>query len=205
MRAEKLLLSLAAGAYLTLSGCAAGLGAAAVGAGAAAVSMAQERSVGAAIDDNAIAAQVSTKLISYSAGAYANTGIEVSESRVMLAGVVKSLEDKRRLGELVWEVGGVREVLNELQVDPGGGALSYATDVRIANQLRARLTTDAQIRSINFAHETVNGVVYLIGVARTPQELKRVVTHASTIYGVGQVVSHILLKDDPRRHRAPVS
>jgi osmotically-inducible protein OsmY len=64
-------------------------------------------------------------------------------------------------------------------------------------QLRSKLLLDKNVRAINFNVETVNGVVYLIGIAQDQAELERVTNHARTITNVVKVVSHARLKDDP--------
>ena len=58
---------------------------------------------------------------------------------------------------------------------------------------------DLEIADINYTFDTVNGVVYILGIAQDREELDRVTTHASNIAGVAKVVSHAVLKDDPER------
>jgi len=41
--------------------------------------------------------------------------------------------------------------------------------------------------------------VYLMGIAQDEAELSQVAEHARNIGGVKDVVSHVVLKDDPRR------
>ena len=57
--------------------------------------------------------------------------------------------------------------------------------------------------SINYSVETVNGTVYLLGIAQDEAELVRVIEHARGIEDVKQVVSHVVVKDDPRRPVTP--
>ncbi|NQV79230.1 MAG: BON domain-containing protein, partial [Alphaproteobacteria bacterium] len=90
-------------------------------------------------------------------------------------------------------------VFNELEVRNRAGLVDYFKDVRIANELRLKLLTDKEVSAINFSVETVNTVIYLMGVAQDQGELERVTAHASNIKGVSRVVSFVLLKDDPRR------
>jgi osmotically-inducible protein OsmY len=45
--------------------------------------------------------------------------------------------------------------------------------------------------------QTVNGTVYLLGLARDQSELERVTLHARTIPGVKKVVSYVDLKTVP--------
>jgi osmotically-inducible protein OsmY len=88
-------------------------------------------------------------------------------------------------------------VLNEIQVTDQGGLVNFARDTWVTTQLRSKLLLDKNVRAINFNVETVNGVVYLIGIAQDQAELERVTNHARTITNVVKVVSHARLKDDP--------
>lgn len=193
--------ALAAGvALLGLAGALGGCTSAVIGGGAAAgVAAAQERSVGNAIDDTTIAAEIAAKLLDDSFSLFRNVDLEVLEGRVLLTGKVPKTEDRLRAEEIAWKVDGVKEVANAIQVTTEGGIASYARDVRISNELRLKMLGDSKILGINYAIETVNGTVYLIGIAQSEDELNRVIQHARSIEGVKKVESYVRLKDDPRR------
>ena len=74
--------------------------------------------------------------------------------------------------------------------------------MKITLQLRYRMLRDRDIFDINFSVETVNGIVYLMGISRTEAELEKVTTHARNIAGVRKVVSHVRLSGDPRRGKS---
>jgi len=46
----------------------------------------------------------------------------------------------------------------------------------------------------------LNGVVYLFGIAQSQKELDRATGHARNVKGVVKVVSHVILKTDPKRN-----
>lgn len=132
---------------------------------------------------------------------FAEMASEVHEGRVLLVGTIRTPEDRIRASQIAWQIQGVSEVVNELQVAEEQSALAYLKDVRISNQLRARLLTAVDVADSNYDFETVNSVVYILGVARDRGELEYVAELAATIAGVERVVSHALLADDPRRGR----
>ncbi|MGH6720025.1 MAG: BON domain-containing protein [Alphaproteobacteria bacterium] len=169
------------------------------GAATAGVVVAQERSVGQAIDDLAIRAEISSYLFEADEKLFIAVGIEVVEARVLLTGHVPTPEDRIQAVRLAWKASGVREVLNEIQVTDKGGLGNYLRDVAIANQLRAELLFDRDIAAINYNVEVVNQVVYLIGIARDQAELDKAIGHARTIPYVEKVVSHVVLKGDAPR------
>lgn len=173
---------------------------AAVGAGAAVgVAAAEERGVKNAANDNGIQIAINERLFQRSLSLFGKVSVTAYEGRVLLTGVVPSEEDREEAGRIAWNNGRAVEVLNELQVAPGGSILDSASDAWITGQLRVRLTGDGNIVDINYKIETVNGIIYLIGLAQSEEELARATDHARTIKGVRRVVSHVWLKSDPRR------
>ncbi|MGB0412029.1 MAG: BON domain-containing protein [Pikeienuella sp.] len=187
-------------ATTVLSGCG-GAGLLLGGAATAGVSVAQERTTKQALTDAEIRLTLGNKLLNEDRGLFADVSTEVVEGRVLLTGEVETPADRIRAAQLVWETEGVVELLNELDVGEGKGAASYAEDVWISTQLRAKLLTDVDVNAINYNVETVGQTVHLIGVARDEQELLRVVEIASKVNGVKEVVSHVLTKHDKRRVR----
>lgn len=132
---------------------------------------------------------------------FAEMATEVHEGRVLIVGTIRTPEDRVRASQIAWQIEGVTEVVNELQVAEEQSFYAYLKDSRISNQLRARLLTAVDVADSNYDFETVNSVVYILGVARDRGELEQVATLAATIAGVERVVSHALLADDPRRRR----
>lgn len=132
---------------------------------------------------------------------FAEMASEVHEGRVLLVGTVRTPEDRVRASQVTWQIDGVTEVVNELQVAEEQSGIAYLRDARISNQLRVRLLTAIDVADSNYDFETVNSVVYILGVARDRQELEQVASLAATIAGVERVVSHALLADDPRRRQ----
>ncbi len=122
---------------------------------------------------------------------------------MLLKGAVERPGPRVKAVRLTWQADGVREVINEIQVTDEGGLVNYARDTWISTQLKSKILFDADILSINYNVETVNGTVYLIGIAQSDQELGKVTGHARTIPNVRRVVSHVVLKDDPRRVITP--
>jgi len=169
------------------------------GAATAGVAVAQERTVGDAIDDAVISARVKDRLLQQSGQLFLRVGTEVIEGRVLLTGSVRSAQDRVEAVRVAWTVPGVREVLNEIQVTDRGGIANSIADARLTTTLRLQMMGDRGIVDINYSIDTVNGIVYLMGIAQDQAELDRVIGYARNISGVRQVVSHVVLRNDPRR------
>lgn len=197
LRHPTIAVSFALLATLLLGACGPGL---LVGAGATAgIAVAQERSVGAAIDDTVIKLQIKDRMLEKSSDLFLRAGVDSVEGRVLLTGSVAKPEDRVEAGRIAWTVGGVREVYNELEVRDRSGVTDYFRDVRISNELRFRLLADRNIYAVNYNVETVNSGIFLTGIARDQAELDRVTGHARAISGVQRVVSYVVLRDDARR------
>ena len=182
-------------ALLVVSGCTAGTF---VGGGASvSVAVAQERSVGVALDDTVIATQIVAIFFDYNIELLRKVSAEVVEGRVLLTGSVAEPEGRVDAVRLTWQIDGVTEVLNEIQVTDRGGLLDFALDTWVSTQLRTKLLLDRDIRALNYNVETVNGVIYLIGIAQNELELERVTNHARTIENVEKVISHVRVVGAP--------
>jgi osmotically-inducible protein OsmY len=168
---------------LALSGC---MGAA-VGAGAAVgVKAAQEGGIGAALSDTGIKLQINELWFRYDMEMFAKLNLTVNQGRVLITGVVQKPEARVEAIRLAWQANGVREVINEIRVANSSGVTGFARDTWITARLRATLTFDRSIMSINYSIDTVQGIVYLMGVAQNQGELNRVIGIARTIPDVKQ-------------------
>lgn len=180
-----------------LSGCAAPVvlaGAATTGA----VVAAEERSVGAVVDDTSIKLAINRAWLQSDSEIFSNLNTRVNEGRVLITGVVADPQQRLEAVRLAWQVRGVREVINEIEVAQPAGFSGYARDTAISAQIESRLLFDTSIRSINYTVVTESRVVYLMGIAQDEAERARVIDHARQIPYVRRVVDYTRLKSDTR-------
>ncbi len=170
----------------------------AVGAGATVgVAAFQERGLGGAVEDSRIRIQINDLWLKEDEILYRKAGLQVQNGRVLVTGVMPSTEMRAKAIELAWQADGVKEVINEVQVGDGSFG-DYTQDTWISTQLKADLLLDAEVSSINYSIQTVRGTVYIIGIAQSDQELRRVLNHARGLANVRKVVSYVQVKSDPR-------
>jgi len=179
-----------------LAGCADAIVGAAATTGLA---VAEERTVENAVKDLTIQAELNHLFFQDDLALYNDVSLSVVEGRVLLKGSVPTQEDRDRADRVARQAERVQEVINELQVTGAGGILNYAKDRWISLRLDARLLLDFDILSVNYDVSTVNSTVYLLGIAQDEDELQQVKAHARSVGGVERVVSHVIMKDDPRR------
>lgn len=194
---RRLLLPLAVAASLLTTGCAAAvLGT----AGAVGVASVQDRTIGEAVDDATASNEIKAKLLSEPG--YGEVDVEVAQGLALLSGRVATPEQRVRAEDVAWSSSRVRDVANEIKIEAPGGFFANASDELITARVRASLIASKQVKSINFNIETYNGVVYLMGIARSQDELKEAAERASLVGGVDRVVSYVRVRDLPARFEA---
>ena len=180
---------------LALSGCVG----AAVGIGTAAVAASTtEKGFSTSVADRVIETKLVDRFIQNDAALAAGIKKSVNNGSVLLTGRVDTIEQKVLATKLAWEIKGVREVVNEVQVTQDSSLRDKAKDLAASAQLRAALIGDQNVSSLNFSIDVVNGIVYLSGVASDEMEKERVIAHAQELRFAKKVVNYIILETDKR-------
>lgn len=180
---------------LALSGCVG----AAVGIGTAAVAASTtEKGFSTSVADGVIETKLVDRFIQNDAALAAGIEKSVNNGSVLLTGRVDTIEQKVLATKLAWEIKGVREVVNEVQVTQDSSLRDKAKDLAASAQLRAALIGDQNVSSLNFSIDVVNGIVYLSGVASDEMEKERVIAHAQELRFAKKVVNYIILETDKR-------
>jgi osmotically-inducible protein OsmY len=194
---KKYNLVILAATLITLSGCAPFfiLG----GSAKAGTTLTKEQTVGSSIDDVNIWSKIKAGFLrdhKEIPGVLTNVSVEVSEGRVLLTGNVESADDRLKVLRIAWEQNGVREVINEIKLTRSNpGFKQYAKDSWITTQAKTKLLADKTIRSINYTLETIDNVVYVLGVAKDQDELNLVISVIESIKGVDKVVTYVKISE----------
>lgn len=180
---------------LALSACAPAL----VGVGTAAVAASStEKGFSTSVADGVIKTKLSDKYLRTDIDLVETVSISVNEGAVLLTGTLPTQEKKINATRLAWEIKGVREVVNEIEVTDETSIKSKAKDFAAAAQLRLKIIGDGAVSSLNFSIDVVDGVVYLSGVAATEEERARVIELAQELPFAKKVVDYIILSSDRR-------
>ncbi len=170
----------------------------AAGAGAAVgIASQQEGGVSSAASDVRIKAMIADKWFKYKVDTFSKLSTTVDQGRVLITGVVQNPDDRVEAVRLAWQVEGVKQVINEIRVADSDGLPGFVRDTWISTRLRTALTLDKNVGAINYTIDTVQGTVYLMGVARNQAELDRVIEIARGISNVKQVVSYVKPLGEP--------
>lgn len=155
----------------------------------------QDKTIGESLDEGATGSQIKTKMFADSVfKKFGEVKVEVAGRFVLLAGRVPSAKDREEAEKIAWESRAVDEVANELVVEPRNLGRDV-NDSWIREQIRGRLLADRNIKGVNYNVVVYDGVVYLLGLAQSDDELRRAAETASTIGGVTKVVSYVKMRD----------
>lgn len=121
--------------------------------------------------------------------------VEVAQGIVLLSGNVSHPKYRIEAERIAWSGPTVTEIGNEIQVKDSQGFIRNTKDGLLNKSVKTRLIADGQVKGSNFNVETHDGIVYLLGVARTPEELERAAHIASTTRGAREVISYARLAD----------
>ena len=182
-------------ASFALSGCASAV----IGVGSAAVAASTtEKGISTSVSDGVIFTKLHDKFIQADASLSTDVDVTVNDGAVLLTGKVKTPDEKVLATKLAWEIKGVREVVNEIQVTDKSSIKDVAKDLAASAQLRGKLIADPNISSLNYSIDVVNGTVYLSGVSSNVSEMNKVVKHAQELRFAQQVVNYIIIESDKR-------
>ena len=140
------------------------------GGGAATMVIAEgDKSLGTAIDDATIKLNISRELLISENNLFINIDTNVVEGIVLLTGIVENQESRIEAVKIVWEVEGVKEVINEIEIGDKASIKEYANDVWITAQIKALAARDIGLRSMTYNIETIKGKVFLAGITSRPE------------------------------------
>ena len=154
-----------------------------------------DKSLGTVVDDATIKLNISRKLLISENNLFINIDTSIVEGMVLLTGIVKNQESRIEAVKIVWEVEGVKEVINEIEIGDKTSIKEYANDVWITAQIKALAAKDIGFRSISYNVETIRGKVYLAGVTSRPEQLETLVDITKSVKGVKEVVNYVVIKE----------
>ena len=154
-----------------------------------------DRSLGTVVDDATIKINIAAKFLNAGNNLFIDIDTTVLEGRVLLTGLITSQESRIDAVRLVWEVEGVTEVINEIQVGDRSTIKDYANDLWINTQARAVAAKVVGIKSVAYNFETIQGKIYIAGITKKPEQLEELVNSLKTIKGVKEIVNYVIVKE----------
>ncbi len=165
------------------------------GGGTAMVVAEGDRSIGTVVDDATIKVNVSAKFLNAGNNLFVDINTTVLEGRVLLTGLVDSQEIRIDAVRIVWEVDGVNEVVNEIQIGNRESIKDYANDLWISTQAKAVAAKTIGLRSVGYNFETINGIIYVAGITSKPEQVENLIGSLKTIKGVKEIINYVIIKE----------
>jgi len=166
------------------------------GAGSAMVIAEGDRSMGTVIDDATIKVNIAAKFISSEDNLFVDVSTTVLNGRVLMTGLVDNQEVRIDAVRRVWEVEGVQEVINEIQIGNRASLKEYANDVWINTQAKAVAAKAVGLRVVSYNFETIQGKVYIAGITSRPEQLDDLINAVKTIKGVKEILNYVIIKEN---------
>ena len=153
-----------------------------------------DRSLGTVVDDATIKINIAAKFISSNDNLFVDISTNVLEGRVLLTGLVDNQEIRIDAVRRVWEVNGVNEVINEIQIGNRESIKEYAQDLWINTQVKGLAVKTVGLRSISYNFETIQGKVYITGITSRPSQLEKLIEASKTVKGVTEIINYVIVK-----------
>ena len=155
-----------------------------------------DRSIGEFVDDVLIKAVLKNSYFDQSEKIFFNVDVEVSQGRVLLTGTVDNIDLRIEATRIAWGVKGVQTVINEIQISESDSILNFADDLVISTKVMAKIMLDEDVNSLNYNIETVNKIVYIIGISGSSDEKQKVIDLSKEVFGVEEVVDYITIHSE---------
>ena len=153
------------------------------------------RSLGTVVDDATIKINLSSKFLQSDNNLFLNINSNVLDGRVLLTGIVDTQEIRIEAVRKVWEIDGVQEVINEIQVGDKTTIKEYANDLWINTQAKSLAAKTIGLRALNYNFETIRGKVYIAGITIRQEQLDAILNSTKTIKGVKEIVNYVIVKE----------
>lgn len=126
--------------------------------------------------------------------------VTVFEGAVLLTGALPDPALIDEVCETAWNVPDVYKVYNYIRLAPPPGLDVVNQDAALSAKIRMELTFTRGISSSNYKLVMENGVVYVMGIFQTSEELARAVSVIKNTPGVDDVVILGRFKADEKAH-----
>ena len=178
------------------------VGTSSVGIFGSGVSVAYDpRTVGMQIDDSIMQKNLIGRLTLTDKKYIISISAKVLDGNIYLSGKVDEPEEKLKIIKMAWETKGARSVQSTVAIKGNSNFKSTAKDILITSQLRTALIFNKLTKATNYTIDTINGKIYIFGIAMTKKEKEKVISEADQIHGVKDVIPSIYLVEELSRNK----
>lgn len=141
--------------------------------------------------DLSLQAALNLALIQLDTALYHQICLKVFEGNVLLAGRVPSKELHTKLINTTRTIPGIKKVFDNTTIGGSRDMSEYLSDAWKSTQIASKIFANSRLLPDNYAVETVDDIVYLLGRAPSIPVRQEVIDIARRLEGIKKVVSYI--------------
>ena len=161
-------------------------------------SSAQEKGLGTSINDKVIYVKLRNALYDWNPSVSENISLSVNNGSILVTGKIKNVDTKIELTKILWEVNGVKEVNNKVQISETSNFKNIAKDLASLGEIKARLMASKKLNSLNYSIDVVNNIAYISGIASSEEEISIVTQIAQEARFIKEVQNFVKVNKDKR-------
>ena len=161
-------------------------------------SSAQEKGLGTSISDKVIYVKLRNAIYDWNPLVSENVSLSVNNGSILVTGKLKNIDTKVQLTKIIWEINGVKEVNNKVQISETNNFKNIAKDLASLGEIKARLMASKKLNSLNYSIDVVNNIAYISGVASSEEEISIVTQIAQEARFIKEVQNFVRVNKDKR-------
>ena len=161
-------------------------------------SSAQEKGLGTSINDKVIYVKLRNAIYNWNPSVAENISLSVDNGSILVTGKLKNIDTKVQLTKIIWEINGVKEVNNKVQISETNNFKNIAKDLASLGEIKARLMASKKLNSLNYSIDVVNNIAYISGIASSEEEISIVTQIAQEARFIKEVQNFVKVNKDKR-------
>ena len=161
-------------------------------------SSAQEKGLGTSINDKVIYVKLRNAIHDWNPSVSQKISISVDNGSILVTGQLENINTKIDLTKTIWDVSGVKEVNNQVQISKISNLKNIAKDLASLGEIRAKLMASKKLNSLNFSVDVVNNIAYISGIASSDEEIAIVTQIAQEARFIIEVQNFVKVNKDKR-------
>ena len=161
-------------------------------------SSAQEKGLGTSFNDKVIYVKLRNAIYDWNPSVSENLSLSVDNGSILVTGKLKNIDSKVQLTKIIWEINGVKEVNNKVQISETNNFKNIAKDLASLGEIKARLMASKKLNSLNYSIDVVNNIAYISGIASSEEEIALVTLIAQEARFIKEVQNFVKVNKDKR-------
>ena len=140
------------------------------------------------IEDSYLMSKIISQITLLKLANFSNITVSVINGKVLLAGNTKNQEERFKLIQKVWEIKGVEEIYNEVEIGIRNSFSKKTEDFIFEAKIENRLLFEPGIYSNNYSVDVVNGNVYVMGISSDIEEKTKIESFLNSMSDIERLI-----------------